>query len=49
MLKILPYWGNIKQRKTIRKFFSSKKFTEKADSPFHVVIQEIKMAVYDIR
>ena len=26
-LRVLPYWGNIKQRKTLRKFFSSKKFT----------------------
>lgn len=23
-LKVLPYWGNLKQRKTIRKFLSSK-------------------------
>ena len=43
----MPYWGNIKQRKTIRKFFSSKKFTEKADSPFHVVITSYQLTVTD--
>jgi DNA helicase INO80 len=44
---VLPYWGNIKQRKTIRKFFSSKKFTERADSPFHVVITSYQLTVTD--
>lgn len=46
-LKVLPYWGNIKQRKTLRKFFSPKKFTERADSPFHVVITSYQLTVTD--
>ena len=46
-LKILPYWGNIKQRKVIRKYFSTKKFTSKHDSHFHVVVTSYQMAVMD--
>ena len=46
-LRALPYWGNIKQRKTLRKFFSPKKFTEKPDSPFHVVITSYQLTVTD--
>ena len=47
ILKILPYWGGLKQRKVIRKFFSNKKFTSKHDSHFHVVITSYQMAVQD--
>lgn len=46
-MKILPYWGGIKQRKIIRKNFSTKKFTSKHDSPFHVVVTSYQMAVAD--
>ncbi len=46
-MKILPYWGGIKQRKVIRKNFSTKKFTSKHDSAFHVVITSYQMAVTD--
>jgi DNA helicase INO80 len=31
----------------LRKFFSPKKFTEKADSPFHVVITSYQLTVTD--
>ena len=46
-LKVLPYWGSLKQRKMIRKFFNSKKFTGQPDSPFHVVITSYPLVVSD--
>jgi len=46
-LKALPYWGTLKERKTIRKFFTEKKFTRTPDSPFHIVITSYQLAVSD--
>lgn len=46
-LKALPYWGTLKERKTIRKFFTEKKFTRSPDSPFHIVITSYQLAVSD--
>ncbi len=46
VLKVLPYWGNLKQRKTIRKFFSLKNLGT-AHSPFHVVITSYQLVVAD--
>jgi len=43
-LKVLPYWGNVKQRKTIRKFFSSKNLGH-PHSPFHCVITSYQLVV----
>ena len=45
-LKVLPYWGNMKQRKTIRKFFSLKNLGT-PHSPFHVVITSYQLVVAD--
>lgn len=45
-LKVLPYWGNLKQRKTIRKFFSLKNLGTN-HSPFHVVITSYQLVVAD--
>ena len=45
-LKVLPYWGNLKQRKTIRKFFSLKSLGTPY-SPFHVVITSYQLVVAD--
>lgn len=46
ILKVLPYWGNLKQRKTIRKFFSLKNLGG-PNSPFHVVITSYQLVVAD--
>ena len=45
-LKVLPYWGNLKQRKTIRKFFSLKNLGTPY-SPFQVVITSYQLVVAD--
>lgn len=46
ILKVLPYWGNLKQRKTIRKFFSLKNLGA-PNSPFHIVITSYQLIVAD--
>ncbi|OZJ04308.1 hypothetical protein BZG36_03164 [Bifiguratus adelaidae] len=38
-LKVLPYWGTPKERKTLRKFWNRKHLYKK-DAPFHVVTDE---------
>jgi DNA helicase INO80 len=45
-LKTIPYWGNIKDRKTLRKFWNMKKIYGR-DSPFHVVITSYQIIVTD--
>jgi DNA helicase INO80 len=45
-LKTLPYWGSIKDRKTLRKFWSSKKLYSR-DAPFHVLITSYQIVVAD--
>jgi DNA helicase INO80 len=45
-LRAVPYWGNIKDRKTLRKFWSGKRIYNK-DSPFHVVITSYQIVVTD--
>lgn len=45
-LKALPYWGDVKSRKTLRKFWSGHKLFTK-DSPFHVVITSYQLVVTD--
>ena len=37
-LKALPYWGNAKDRKVLRKFWNRKHVTYTQDAPFHVLI-----------
>jgi chromatin-remodeling ATPase INO80 len=37
-LKALPYWGNVKDRATLRKFWSKKEISYNQDAPFHVLI-----------
>ena len=37
-LKALPYWGNVKDRTTLRKFWSKKEISYNQDAPFHVLI-----------
>jgi DNA helicase INO80 len=43
-LKALPYWGNPKDRKTLRKFWSKKEIGYNQDTPFHVVITSYQLA-----
>ena len=45
-LRALPYWGNTKDRKTLRKFWTSKKLYSK-DAPFHVLVTSYQLVVSD--
>ncbi|ORX88611.1 hypothetical protein K493DRAFT_341174 [Basidiobolus meristosporus CBS 931.73] len=44
--KALPYWGSIKDRKVLRKFWSKKQLYSK-DAPFHVLITSYQLIVTD--
>ena len=45
-LRILPYWGSLKERKTIRKLFQQKLWGT-PNSQFHVVITSYQLVVAD--
>jgi len=42
-LKALPYWGNVKDRTTLRKFWSKKEISYDQDAPFHVLITSYQL------
>ena len=42
-LKALPYWGNVKDRATLRKFWSKKEINYNQDAPFHVLITSYQL------
>lgn len=42
-LKALPYWGNVKDRMTLRKFWSKKEISYNQDAPFHVLITSYQL------
>ena len=46
-LKCLPYWGNAKDRKVLRKFWDRKHITYSKDSPFHVLVTSYQLVVGD--
>ncbi|CAG8553105.1 8682_t:CDS:10, partial [Ambispora gerdemannii] len=46
-LKPLPYWGNPKDRQTLRKFLNRKNLVYSKDAPFHVVITSYQLIVQD--
>lgn len=46
-LKCLPYWGNAKDRKILRKFWDRKHITYNKDSQFHVLITSYQLVVQD--
>ncbi|KAL8970345.1 MAG: hypothetical protein Q9197_003859 [Variospora fuerteventurae] len=46
-LKCLPYWGNARDRKVLRKFWDRKHITYSRDSPFHVLITSYQLVVQD--
>ena len=45
-LKVLPYWGALRERKTLRKFFNSSQLYVKSSS-FHVCITSYQLVVCD--
>ncbi|KII93253.1 hypothetical protein PLICRDRAFT_99487 [Plicaturopsis crispa FD-325 SS-3] len=46
-LKSLPYWGNVKDRATLRKFWSKKEISYNKDAPFHVLITSYQLVTQD--
>ena len=46
-LKCLPYWGNAKDRKILRKFWDRKHITYSRESQFHVLITSYQLVVQD--
>jgi len=46
-LKALPYWGNAKDRKVLRKFWNRKHVTYEKSAPFHVLITSYQLVVQD--
>ncbi|OJT09488.1 hypothetical protein TRAPUB_14022 [Trametes pubescens] len=46
-LKALPYWGNPKDRATLRKFWSKKEISYDEDAPFHVLITSYQLIIQD--
>ncbi|KAK6459073.1 DNA ATP-dependent helicase [Scheffersomyces xylosifermentans] len=45
--KVLPYWGNAKDRKILRKFWDRKSFRYGKDAPFHVLVTSYQLVVAD--
>jgi chromatin-remodeling ATPase INO80 len=46
-IKVLPYWGNAKDRKILRKFWDRKHITYNKDSEFHVLVTSYQLVVQD--
>ena len=46
-IKVLPYWGNAKDRKVLRKFWDRKHITYTKDSEFHVLVTSYQLVVHD--
>ncbi|KAI0348677.1 hypothetical protein BDW22DRAFT_1320092 [Trametopsis cervina] len=46
-LKALPYWGNVKDRATLRKFWSKKEISYNEDAPFHILITSYQLITQD--
>jgi chromatin-remodeling ATPase INO80 len=46
-IKVLPYWGNAKDRKVLRKFWDRKHITYNKDSEFHVLVTSYQLVVQD--
>lgn len=45
--KVLPYWGNGKDRKVLRKFWDRKNVRYGKDLPFHVMVTSYQLVVAD--
>ncbi|KOS13902.1 ino80-atpase with chromatin remodeling and helicase activity [Malassezia pachydermatis] len=46
-LKALPYWGNVKDRAVLRKFWNRKQISYDRDAPFHVLVTSYQLVVSD--
>lgn len=46
-IKCVPYWGNARDRKILRKSWDRKHITYTRDAPFHVVVTSYQFAVQD--
>ncbi|KAJ3517373.1 hypothetical protein NLJ89_g556 [Agrocybe chaxingu] len=46
-LKAIPYWGNVKDRATLRKFWSKKEISYNQDAPFHILITSYQLVTQD--
>ncbi|KAL4909462.1 hypothetical protein BDW74DRAFT_81446 [Aspergillus multicolor] len=46
-IKVLPYWGNSKDRKILRKFWDRKHITYTKESEFHVLVTSYQLVVLD--
>lgn len=46
--KVLPYWGNAKDRKVLRKFWDRKNYRYFKDAPFHVLVTSYQLVVADV-
>ncbi|KAG9247624.1 SNF2 family helicase/ATPase-like protein [Calycina marina] len=46
-LKVVPYWGDAKDRKILRKFWDRKHGTYGRDAPFHVLVTSYQLVVSD--
>ncbi|KDN36516.1 hypothetical protein K437DRAFT_229700 [Tilletiaria anomala UBC 951] len=46
-LKALPYWGNVKDRAVLRKFWNKKQMAYNRDAPFHVLVTSYQLVVSD--
>lgn len=46
-LKVLPYWGSVKDRTTLRKFWAKKDITYNKDSDFHIIVTSYQLVTQD--
>ncbi|KAF2095126.1 hypothetical protein NA57DRAFT_44988, partial [Rhizodiscina lignyota] len=46
-MKVLPYWGTAKERKTLRKSWDRKHITYKESAEFHVMVTSYQLVVQD--
>ena len=46
-LKALPYWGNVKDRAVLRKFWNRRQISYDRDAPFHVLVTSYQLVVSD--
>ena len=45
-LKAIPYWGNVKDRATLRKFWSKKEISYNQDAPFHILVTSYQLVSF---
>ncbi|KAG9056060.1 putative DNA helicase ino80 [Serendipita sp. 407] len=45
--KVIPYWGTVADRKTLRKFWAKKAIVYDRDAPFHIIVTSYNLIVTD--